>query len=219
MKKKLKEEAGLTLVEMLAATLVLALLALMLGTGLQMMFDTYETMIAKSEVQLLLSSAVDALADDLRYAVEVARDSSPPEGAECNFTYYSDSYGEGTSFTATFKDPVNNVDYSGQIIAKSNNKDEYGNPVEMNSWQVLPTGAYGSGGAYGGGAVKSYKEYKVTDLKVTCDDSVGEIIFRIKMTVETKDGKISASTPEEGVTVRCLNRSKVTTPAAGGVYA
>lgn len=187
MRKKLREKAGLTMVEMLAATVVLALLALMLNTGLQMVMNTYQTMIAQSEVELLLSTAVDTLADDLRYAWDVKSGNSIL-GSCTDFTYNSDSYGKDTQLYLA----------GGQIIA--NGKDSSG--IKQN-YRVLSTGAYGSGENV------TYKEYEIRPVAgrtniVTYDAGTG--IFTIHMTVSADDGKISASTPPEGVTVRCLNR-------------
>ena len=68
MRRKLRGKSGLTLVEMLAAVAVLILLGLMLNTGMQMAVRSYRTMIARSEVELLLSTLADALSDDLHYA-------------------------------------------------------------------------------------------------------------------------------------------------------
>ena len=119
MRKKLNSQSGLTLVELLAATVVLMLLGLILNTGLQTALSTYRTITAQSELELLLPTAVDALTDDLRYARDVS-------GENTSFTYTSDSFGEGTSLTVDLAD--------GQI--KANGK------------RVLSTGAYGLNGAY-----------------------------------------------------------------------
>lgn len=164
MRKKLNSQSGLTLVELLAATVVLMLLGLMLNTGLQTALSTYRAITAQSELELLLSTAVDALADDLRYARDVS-------GTGTNFTYTSDSFGEGTKLT---------VDDDGQI--KANGK------------RVLSTGAYGLNEAY------KVKE----DMEISYEDSR----FTIRLTVATKDDRLSAKTPDEGVVVRCLNPDK-----------
>lgn len=71
LRKKLKSSRGLTLVEMLAAALVLSLLALMLQTGLFMAQNSYTTMTAQSESQLLLSTLTNLLSNELRYARNV----------------------------------------------------------------------------------------------------------------------------------------------------
>ena len=175
MRKKLKEKSGLTMVEMLAASLVLALLALMLNTGLQMVMNTYQTMIAHSELELLVSTAVNTLADDLRYAQDVRPINSTDP---VDFTYYSDSYGEKTHLVVE----------NGRIVAKSENA------TGNNTWPVLSTGAYGKS--------DSYKEYRVEELKITHRVDTAGITFDIHLKIATVDGKSSA---ERGVTVRCLN--------------
>ena len=163
MRKKLRGESGLTLVEMLAAVVVLILLGLLLNTGLQMAVSTYRAIVAQAEVELLLSTAVDALADDLRCARDVA------EGGADGFTYTSDSFGADTALTVV----------DGQIMA--------------NGKRLLSTGAYGLNGAY------QVKEMNISYTRPN---------FTIELTVETKDGGVSAQTPDGGVTVRCLNPGK-----------
>ena len=56
--------------------------------------------------------------------------------------------------------------------------------------RVLPPGAYGNGA------------YQVRELRVLC----GQGGFTIHLAVGEGNGDITASTPEEGVFVRCLNR-------------
>lgn len=118
MRRKWRSESGLTLVELLAAVVILILLGLLLNTGLQMAVSSYRAITAQSEVELLLATAVDALANDLRCARDVV------EQGNGGFTYTSDSFGENTSLTLE----------EGQI--------------EANGKRLLPTGAYGSGEAY-----------------------------------------------------------------------
>ena len=77
MRKKLKDSAGLTLVEMLCAVLILVLLSLMLNTGLNMAMRSYLDLTAESETQLLLNSLTNAIAAELRYAHEVSGDANP----------------------------------------------------------------------------------------------------------------------------------------------
>ena len=196
MKKKFNSKAGLTLVELLAVMAILVLLGLMMTTGLRMALRTYQSIVAQSEVELLLSTAVDALADDLRYAWDFEASEDVAHGnANVTFTYYSDSYGEKTRL---------DLDDDGQIVAKSVGNQE--------GWRVLPTGAYGSR--------TSFESYEVTDLRIThnADPVTREITFTIELTVaaETSDGtSVSASTPEGGVTVRCLNPMIVTVGGAG----
>lgn len=177
MRKKLNSESGLTLVEMLCAVVILILLGLLLNTGLQMAVSTYRAIVAQSEVELLLSTAVDAVADELRYARDVS-------GSGGSFTYFSDSFGEEVRL---------DVDTDGQIVAKKGEEEK----------RLLSTGAYGLN--------KAYQVKKTADDKeiVSWDKTAGT--FTIQMKVETTDGKISAKTPDGGVTVRCLNAKKEAT--------
>lgn len=180
MRKKLNSESGLTLVEMLCAVAILVLLVLLLSTGMQMALRTYRDIVAQSEVDLLLSTAVDAIADDLRYAQDVSK-----SGA--NFTYTSDSFGKDAS-----------------IIVSGDEKSK--GQIMVGGMRLLPTGAYGLNRAY-----------EVAEMKINpggLDDSAAkEITFTINLTVKTTDGRISAATPDSGVTVRCLNPKK---DATGG---
>ena len=194
MKRKLNSEAGVTLVEMLAAVVVLFMLGLVLLAGLQMAMRTYWTIIAQNEMELLVSTAVDALADDLRYAWNVV-DAPGNAAARTAFTYSSDSYGPGTY-----------LDWStGKITAKSSSG-------SSESFQFLSTGAYGKDEAY-----MSYKVCQVDEKTPIVDyapkdpASGDEITFTIKLKVVLADGSdetISASTPKDGVTIRCLNPKK-----------
>lgn len=182
MRRKRESCQGFTLVEMLAAAVILILLGLMLNTGIQMAMRTYRSLVAHSELELLVSTAVDALADDLRYAQNVS-------GTDENFSYTSDSFGADTRFSI---DSNEDSPSWGQILA--------------NGKRVLSTGAYGL-----------ERAYQVEDLSVVpaVDGTSGEITFTIKLTVTTRDGSISVSTPAEGVNVRCLNRNPVDPPAGG----
>lgn len=187
--KKIKSETGLTVVEMLAAVLVLVLLSLMLGTGLNMVMHAYETVVAQSEVELLLSTAVDAIADDLRYAWNVNDPAPALTGYEyvTGFSYSSDSFGEGT-----------------RLCVDSTRKKIVANSLDGGEQQVLSINA----GAYG--SSKSYKEYSVDDMYI--DYKQAENTFTIHLKVTDGSG-ITASTPKfenqtaegAGITVRCLN--------------
>lgn len=181
MRKKLRSSRGFTLVEMLAASIVLILLGLMMNTGFQMAMRTYRTLTARSELDLLLSTAVDALSDDLRYAQNVS-------GSGGIFTYTSDSFGSNTSITV---DSVSGSDSEGQLLA--------------NGLRMLSTGAYGLNRAY---VVKTVDEF--TPL-VSCykDPGSGEVTFTIQLMVSTRDAAdpVTARTPAGGITVRCLNRA------------
>ena len=183
MRKKLKSEAGITLVELLAATVILMLLGLILSAGLNMALSGYRSITAQSEAELLLSTAVDALADDLRYARNVS-------GEAGDFTYTSDSFGPERRLS---------VNSAGQIVA-------YKTDADTDGLRLLPTGAYGVNGAY---RVQPKAGGPIVSL-VPPDDTPEqgdrlEISFKIDLTVTAEDGSVKASTPDDGVTVRCLN--------------
>lgn len=174
MRKKLGSEAGLTMVELLAAVVILVLLTLVLSTGMNMAVQTYRAMIAKSEAELLVSTTVDALIDDLRYAWNV-KDSSTLDAESADFIYDSSSYGYGARLEWG----------TGQITS--------------NGCRILPTGAYGNDDVY--------ERYRVKELMIKPNYSPGsdEVSFTIHLTLVTSDGRVSAGTPPDGVTVRCLN--------------
>lgn len=179
MREKLKREEGLTLVEMLAAVVILILLGLMLNTGLQMAVRSYHSLTAEAETQLLASTLADALADDLRYARDVvtgnAETVTNEDGTTTEVypldTYTSDSYGTNTAIEAQSGD--------GQVYA--------------NGKRVLPPGAYGPGATEGEGA------YRVEELAITCG---ANSCITIHIKVKEAKGDISA---EAELTVRCLN--------------
>lgn len=174
MRRKRTDERGFTLVEMLCATLILVLLALVMGTGLRLALRGYHEVTAESETQLLLSTALDALADDLRYARDVV--TKADAAGPVLDTYRSDSYGQGAALE---------LDSAKQLLAGGK--------------RVLPPGAYGNGA------------YEVQDLRVLCTGGG----FIIHLAVGETGGGVTASTPEEGVFVRCLNPYKLPTEGEG----
>lgn len=120
MRRKQRDERGFTLVEMLCAALILVLLALVMGTGLRLALRGYREVTAESETQLLLSTALGALADDLRYARDVT--AKADAAGPVLDTYRSDSYGQGAALE---------LDGANQLLAGGK--------------RVLPPGAYGNG--------------------------------------------------------------------------
>lgn len=122
MREKLRDERGLTLVEMLCAAVILIILGLMVNTGLQMAVRSYQSAAAQSELQLLLSSLSNALADDLRYA----REEIVTGAGGTLVSYSSDSYGTNTSL---------GIGDNGQVMAGT----------ESGAKRVLPSAAYGNG--------------------------------------------------------------------------
>lgn len=72
MKRKLQSRGGFSLAEMLLATLILLLVATIMTTGIPAAKTAYEKVILGSNAQLLLSTTVTALRDELGTAWEVA---------------------------------------------------------------------------------------------------------------------------------------------------
>ena len=88
---KLKSQKGVTLVEAVAAAGVLAVLALMLHTGLSMAHRSYQQVTSQAESRLLLSTLTDLLTRELRFARDVTL---LPDGT---LDYYTSiSYGRRT---------------------------------------------------------------------------------------------------------------------------
>lgn len=117
LRQKLKSRRGLTLVEMVAAAGVLALLGLMLQTGLFMAQDSYNKITGESESQLLLSTLTDLLSNELRYARDVVT------GEDGRLQHYTSvNYGRNTTLS---------LNENGQL--------------EANDRQMLSGGAYGNG--------------------------------------------------------------------------
>lgn len=124
--KKLRARGGLTLIETLAAAVALTLLCLALNSGMNIAVHAYRSMIAESETQLLLSTAADALTQELRYAAPTSTDS---DGKLVEYT--SASYGTGASI---------DIDTDGHLIVKC--------AAKSDGLPLLPTGVYGKNGVY-----------------------------------------------------------------------
>lgn len=71
MKRKLQSRGGFSLAEMLLATLILLLVATIMTTGIPAAKTAYEKVILGSNAQLLLSTTVTALRDELGTAWDV----------------------------------------------------------------------------------------------------------------------------------------------------
>ena len=182
MKKKLNKEAGFTLVEMLAATMVLILLAMMLGTGLQMTVLSYQKITAQSEVELMLSTAMNALADDLRFARNFDRGTYNIDTDDVPFTYKSDSFGGKIHLELDTG--------TGQIMA-----------VDTTTTPAAPGKQFLSLGVYGVGKDNEPRAYQVT--KMTIKPDTDKNTFTISLEVKaTADESIKASGE---ITVHCLN--------------
>lgn len=170
MRRKLAGHEGLTLVELLAAVVILILLGLILNAGLRMAMTSYRAMIAQSETELLLSTLADILADDLRYAEDVAAREGMLD------SYFSDSYGEGTRLRLE----------NGKVYA-----DGGGN----SGLRVLPDGAYGLNGRYEVDAMEIGYADRVFTLKLSVKEKDGDIHAETELTVRCLNPEKKESEP------------------------
>lgn len=190
---KLQEEKGLTLVEMLCATLILVLLSLLVGSGLNMAADSYRDMVLQSEMKLLLSTLSNALADELRYADDVS--SNEAVGGVLT-SYQSELYGKGTKLRVVNNDVSSN---SGQIYVEVPSDSPGAGP---DSYFILPDGAYG-GGAWlygvptGGFGITYHTEKRLFDVELT--------VREMKMKGSNRVFADSGIEVKTAFTVRCLN--------------
>lgn len=117
MKRTLRSRKGFTLVEMLAATLILTILCLMVHTGVVLSVKTYRNIQSETSAQQVLSAVTHTLLNELRYARDVVTDS------ENNVLRYTSlSYGRNTTIT---------INEDGELNAQGK--------------QMISTGIYNSG--------------------------------------------------------------------------
>lgn len=69
--KKLRNQTGLTLMEMLCAVIVLLLVTSLLALGVRFAVKSYQTSMAESQAQTLCATLNTAIADKLRYCGNV----------------------------------------------------------------------------------------------------------------------------------------------------
>lgn len=157
MARKWKDSRGLTLVEMLCAVAILVLLGLLINTGLHLAVRSYRDITAQEELELLAASLSNALADDLRYA------QFPETNTGGSLQKYQSERYNGDTVLSIGKDDENDGKDKGQLYA--------------NTYRVLPSGAYGSGGAY-----------VVDHFEITYADG----LFTVDLTVKQAAGDLSA---------------------------
>lgn len=179
---KMRDSQGLTMVEMLCATIILMLLALMLNSGLQMAMNSYRRMVLRSEADLLLATLSDVLTDELRYARNVTTKTSGTDIILDN--YDSWLYGEDTVLTVD-----DGSDNKGQIKA--------------GTFFVLPDASYGGG---------TWKYGVPSDgMKITYDSDkqTFTVSLTVQEMQPQPDGTVTFSgiTAESGdFKVHCLNK-------------
>lgn len=98
MMRKLKGRGGFSLAETLLATLILLLVATIMTTGIPAAKTAYEKVVLGSNAQVLLSTAVNALRDELGTAWDVT-----PSADNKSITYFSAN--TGTKSVISLKKP------------------------------------------------------------------------------------------------------------------
>lgn len=84
--KKLKSKAGLTLMEMMAALLVMVLLVMGMGTGMDAGMRVYRDSQFETDSAALADILNTSMSDLLRYAQDVKKSTATPDGIEFVFT-------------------------------------------------------------------------------------------------------------------------------------
>lgn len=76
MRAKLQSSRGFTLVEMLAATIIVSLLSLIIATGSQATLRAYTQIVTEAEASTLGGTLTELICDELRYATSVETDAN-----------------------------------------------------------------------------------------------------------------------------------------------
>ncbi|MDO5391946.1 MAG: type II secretion system protein [Eubacteriales bacterium] len=100
MLKKIKNQRGFTLTEMLATLIILGLVTLCAASGIATAVRCYQDLMFESESRLLISSLDESIKDILRYApkVEVVKEEGTPKEDKYkkvkNFSFYKEKYSQ-----------------------------------------------------------------------------------------------------------------------------
>lgn len=89
-----RARAGFSITEMVAATLILAMLAMVLAAGIPAINNVYRSMVVKNESLTIVSYAARLISDELRHAKNIV-----PTGS--NVQYSSRTYGVNAMLTTT----------------------------------------------------------------------------------------------------------------------
>lgn len=214
MRKKLKENGGFSIVEMLCVVVILVLLCLLTATGFSMAMRSYRDITAKSETGLLLEDLSDALADRLRYAAVTMEQTKNADGSvttNCTFSLENVSLcddGEVRNLWKPAPADGSEPEKTGWISDKRQ--------FMVGTKRLLPSGAYGS-------ERSGRRRYEVDEVSITWDNGVSPadpaatvpdlndlqegqtLTFYIEIEVKDTLGGVSEKTE---LAVRCLNPVK-----------
>lgn len=212
LQRKLADNGGLTLIEMLCATFILILLCVMVSTGLGMAAYDYHMLTAEAETELLLNTIVTSLTDRLRgstFSVEV----------------------DEITKEQTYIHSLGRVTIAKEGPAAGNTEPAQGTVVIQDSSSeqkaLLPDGAYGA--VFSEDTAKGKKRrYEVVSVSVKVKNAAGvefdlplagggtglypapgeAVTYTIRLTVKDRITGVTKTTPDNGVIVRSLNPMK-----------
>ena len=105
-KKKLKGKSGFTLAETLLAVLILLLVSVIVANGIPVAKNVYNNVIVGANAQMLLSTAVTALRNELG----TAQDIKDPKGGK-DIVYYKSSIGAYSKLSVDASKGIQLLDY------------------------------------------------------------------------------------------------------------
>ena len=105
-KKKLKSKSGFTLAETLLAVLILLLVSVIVANGIPVAKNVYNNVIVGANAQMLLSTAVTALRNELG----TAQDIQDPKGGK-DIVYYKSSIGAYSKLSIDGAKGIQLLDY------------------------------------------------------------------------------------------------------------
>ncbi|HIS62459.1 MAG TPA: prepilin-type N-terminal cleavage/methylation domain-containing protein [Candidatus Scybalomonas excrementigallinarum] len=106
--RKLKSDQGFTLVEMVLALFILSLIVTVIGGGVTVVKSAYEKITLQAEAQVLVSTFVTAINDELRQAEHI-------EQKESNHEQYWSFYHAKKGYRMYFVNKNNNIYYKTEI--------------------------------------------------------------------------------------------------------
>lgn len=98
MRKKMINNKGYSLSELLMVVLILSLLVVIIGSGMGVVRNTYERITLQAESQTLLSTTIARVRDELRFAKDIKAD-QPVEGTNTATTFVSGNRGMKAYFS------------------------------------------------------------------------------------------------------------------------